>query len=651
MYKKIDPTGKKQNITAIKKRLISSFIIAVLCAVVLMFLSNTALFEIIELKSFDYRMISRPYNQNHAANKNIVIIALDDETFQKINDPVLFWVTYYSLITNTLFENGAKVLGFDIIQMRSVDSFFKSFFAAYAGKSAPPKWDFEFAQTIKGKNVILASRIDDITKAWITPLDQFTLALENEDIAPANTDMDEDKIARRQPVYLKDTSGNDHICFGFAALSKYLGGKIEFAPVKNPSTSNKPVITGRDDKRGGIFSIGNNPIITGRDYNMLINYAGPAGTFTTIPLWKVIRMAQKGDNKFFEREFKDKIVLIGATDPASQDLKNTPYGIMPGVEIHANVINTVLQKKYLKKINPAANYAILIIMCVLVAGLCFSLPTLRASVYTACMLTIFAAINFICFNKNIIINLTLPIAGALFTYAAAYTYKYVTEDKEKNKLRKLFMRYASAPVVNTILAHPENLALGGEYTEVSVLFSDINGFTTLSEKLSPKEIITLLNEYFDLMIEVIFKNRGLLKQFVGDEIMAIYGAPYQQPDHAVLAARTAVEMMQELEKWKKRQAELGKPSFDIKIGLHTGMVVCGNVGSSKRTEYAAVGDVVNTGSRIMGLNSKIKTSTRILASKEFYEKVQNEVSANYIGKFPVKGKNAELDIYEIIGIK
>jgi adenylate cyclase len=366
----------------------------------------------------------------------------------------------------------------------------------------------------------------------------------------------------------------------------------------------------------------------------------------------VFDKTQKNVREFFKKNFSNKIVLIGSTVPADLDIKKTPFGQMPGVEVHANAINSIINNFYLINIKKQYNSIFTFVVCFLISFFLFTQKGTSGQKISLLVILFFVLFAIYLFTiKDLIVNMTMPVVGGILSYIVSFLYKYSIEDREKEKVRKLFERYVSTPVVNKILEDPRSIKLGGHETKVSILFSDINGFTALSEELSPAEVIQLLNEYFELMIESVFKHHGTLKQFVGDEIMAIYGAPYVLENSSLQAAYTSLDMMKKLNVWKEKKKTEGKRCFDIKIGLNCGNVICGNVGSEKRTEYAAVGDVVNTASRIMNLYSTVKPVTGILASKDFYEEIREKINCRYLGAFPVKGKNSIIDIYELLSEK
>lgn len=632
------------------KIFIPAFFIGILSALITLWLSGFSFFKILELKAVDIRYRIGNMASEFLPEEKITIIAVDDETdrrMSKLKIPRVFWVPLISKSVENIFNAGADTVVIDMIQSFSTDDYFDNFFKNLKNSMVEkriiknglllnefaPRWDQEFAQSISGKNVILSSFINDSDKKWIKPVSQLSYAVDEESIGLANFNLDEDGFVRSIKIYLTDDEGKSHFNLSVIAAEKYF---------------KKPAKLGSDNK----FSIGENKINTGGGDDFNICYSGKSRCFNYIPLWLVFDKTRNNDKNFFKKEFKGKLVLIGSTTPADQDIKKTPFGLMPGVEIHANAINSLISGYYLKKAPEKYNFYIAVLLCLLTALFCFIYRGITGARISAGIILIYALINiYIFLDKNTVINMTTPLIGAVLAYGISFVYKYAAEDREKNKIKKIFERYVSVPVVNKVLEDPKSLNLGGQETEVSVLFSDINGFTSLSEELSAKEVIELLNEYFAIMIEVIFKRNGTLKQFVGDEIMAIFGAPYRQLNHERLAAETALEMIEKLEIWKEKRKVSGRKYFDIKIGLNCGKVICGNVGSEKRTEYAAVGDVVNTASRIMGLNSVVESKTKILAGKEFFEKIKDEFSANYLGSYPVKGKKIMLEIYEITGKK
>jgi adenylate cyclase len=219
--------------------------------------------------------------------------------------------------------------------------------------------------------------------------------------------------------------------------------------------------------------------------------------------------------------------------------------------------------------------------------------------------------------------------------------------REKEMIKRAFTRYVAREVVEEVLKDPEQLALTGERREVTVLFCDIRGFTTLSERLSPEQVVSLLNEFYTLMIETTFKHDGTLDKFIGDAVMAVFGAPIAHPDHAIRAIRTALDMQSGVAELNERREAAGKEPIRIGIGVNVGEVVAGTVGTEDRMEYTVIGDSVNLAAR---LESNAKPG-RILISQHTYERVQDLVKADSLGSLRVKGKEEEVEVYEVVSLQ
>jgi len=226
-------------------------------------------------------------------------------------------------------------------------------------------------------------------------------------------------------------------------------------------------------------------------------------------------------------------------------------------------------------------------------------------------------------------------------------YRILTEEKEKKFIRNTFSNFVSKVIVDELLKHPEMIKLGGERKEITVLFSDIRSFTTLSEKYQPEEIVGILNNYLSRMTTTIFKYEGTLDKYVGDEIMAFWNAPLPQEDHATLACLTALEMMKELDLFNQEMPP--EYRLNIGIGINTGDAIVGNMGSTSRMDYTLIGDTVNTGARLEGTN-KIY-STNIIISEFTYEKVKDFFICRLLDKIKVKGKSIPVSIYELVDVK
>jgi adenylate cyclase len=234
----------------------------------------------------------------------------------------------------------------------------------------------------------------------------------------------------------------------------------------------------------------------------------------------------------------------------------------------------------------------------------------------------------------------------VLAFVGDLAWKYFVEGREKRQVKKLFSRYVSKDVYEQLVANPSLAALGGSRRHMTVLFSDIRGFTTMSEKGTPEDVVAQLNELFSRMVRVVFDHRGTVDKFVGDMVMALYGAPLDDEDHAEHAVQTALAMIRTLEAMNREWASQGKPELDIGIGISTGDMIAGNVGSESIMSYTVIGDAVNLGARLESLNKDY--GTRIIISDATRERLKGRYDIRPLGNVIVKGKSQPVTIYEVI---
>ncbi len=380
---------------------------------------------------------------------------------------------------------------------------------------------------------------------------------------------------------------------------------------------------------------------TGR---MLVNYLGPAKTFPHYSVSDIINGRIQPD------KFRGKIVIVGATATGIYDLRVTPFStVYPGVEIHATVIDNILHQNFLKQ---SWWIKFLDVISIIVVGLIMGLLIPRLKAIQGILISLlfigaFIAVNIFLFSRfNMWLNLIYPVLTMLAVYLGITVYRYITEEREKKKIRNAFQYYLTASVITEMLKDPSKLKLGGDKKQLSVLFSDIRGFTTISEQLSPEELVHLLNEYLTAMTDLVFKYDGLLDKYMGDAIMAVYGAPLDQPDHALRACRTALEMIETLKKLQVKWSGEGRPFMNIGVGINTGDMVVGNMGSQMRFDYTVMGDSVNLGSRLEGINKEY--GTNIVISEFTYEIVKDELYCRELDAVRVKGKKLPVKIYQLL---
>ncbi len=342
----------------------------------------------------------------------------------------------------------------------------------------------------------------------------------------------------------------------------------------------------------------------------------------------------------------NRVVMVGVfATGLAEDEKPTPYGLMYGVEINANALNTILMNRFLTPAPTWVEALVLLAAIMLVSFMTSRLSTVWSLVITLVLVFLYFLVVVYVFDfASYILLFSAPASGALLAFLAIVAYRVMTEEREKRMIRNTFGRYVSPEVVNEILSSPPEL--GGVDKELTVLFSDIRGFTSLSEQMSPQELVNHLNVYLTAMTDLIFEYKGTLDKYVGDEIMCFWGAPLPQADHALLACRCALRQMQKLAELNATWAAEGRPGFSIGIGMNSGIMTVGNMGSPGRMNYTLMGDNVNLGARLEGTNKQYLTG--IIMSEFTYGLVQDKVVARELDVIRVKGKNKPVAIYELV---
>lgn len=389
------------------------------------------------------------------------------------------------------------------------------------------------------------------------------------------------------------------------------------------------------------------------DGTMLINYAGPYHTYPHYSMWDVMSGTVPVDT------FNGKLVFLGATALGIGDLRSTPFQKQDsgytGVEIHANILDNLLHSS-----EPARTFltrgfreeiidVAFIVFFGLGLGFWFGrIKPLYSTISVALVLAAFGGFVYFAFTHwGRWLSFVIPAFTLVANYAAITSYRVIFEEKEKRKIRKTFGQYLSPGVIALIEKDPGRyIRTGGEVKELTVMFSDIRGFTTLSEGLTPDELVLLLNEYLGAMTDVLFRNLGTLDKYIGDAIMAFWGSPYPQTDHAYCACTCALEMFRRLDELNAKWKAEGRRTISIGVGLNTGPVNVGNMGSDKRLAWTVMGDNVNLASRLEGMTKEYRS--RIIISEFTYRQVSHQFVCREVDKIRVKGKHQPVTIYELM---
>jgi adenylate cyclase len=379
----------------------------------------------------------------------------------------------------------------------------------------------------------------------------------------------------------------------------------------------------------------------------LIDYTGPNGAIPYVPAFEILQ------GTGLER-IKDKVVFIGATAEGLYDLRVTPVSpIMPGVEKHANMAAAILDGRFIAR--PAwvelVEGASIVVLPLLLA---IVLPTMRPvrSVTFAIGLggALFAG-SHVGFRQGLWIPHVYPALALILTFVGITLYRILTEERQRQYTRRAFQQYVSPEVVARIMQDPEALQFGGELRNLTVLFSDIRDFTTFTEKNDPHLVVQMLREYLTQMTRIVIEEGGTLDKYIGDAVMAEFGAPIAYPDHALRGCRAALRMHEEVERLTAKWTAEGREPFRIGLGVNTGNMVVGNLGSEQLFDYTVIGDEVNLGARLESLNKDYQTARHIIISDATYEAARDSIEVRELGEVKVKGKSRPVVVYELLGLR
>lgn len=452
---------------------------------------------------------------------------------------------------------------------------------------------------------------------------------------------DDDGVIRKaEPLFLH--KGNYYPSLALAVYSQ-LNPNAKFRLSKNSLISDKLKIPLVSNKNGSYKYIRwYKPVDKGVSY-----------PYKTVSAWKVIEASKHNVQKDNQAEyapylFQDKIVVIGATSTAIKDIKRTPMNSdYPGVYIQATAIDNILNNDFITR--PSALQESLILVAFVVIG--FLTIFYMRPVYSAVLLGILAVgyfyvCLFFAYPNNYAPDAITPVVFIACTMLIGYGYRYYVEDARKRKTRDLIAKYVSKDIMEKILRDPDKIKLDGKRSDISVLFIDIRNFTYISETTPPEKVSELLNEYFSELVPIIFSHNGTVNKFIGDAIMAVFGAPVENPEHPVCAVKCALALYEKVQELRvKWVLEQDKPDITIGIGISSGVAFVGNVGSDERFEYSVIGNTVNVANRLESFNKIYKSS--ILISEATHERVKDVVAAEEIDSVCVTKDSEPIKIYKL----
>jgi len=551
----------------------------------------------------------------------VVIVAIDYESVQRIEYRWPWPRSIHAQLIRKLASAGARVVAFDVLFL-DPDPIHDPVLAEAAEEAGNVVWASTFISADQQRFQISQYRAP--TQALQVP---------SATIGYAVLPFDPDGYIRRTVPFRR---------FG----SQVLKG---FAVAIAERSQNEPLI---QNPSSGVQRVGGKLIPVAKDGSLLINFTGPPATFPIIPYIRVL------EGKVPPDALKDKIVLVGATIDTADSFFTPFYSrllpetsrTMPGVEIHANAVNMLLQGESLRRAGPAWT-SILFIILGMTASLLVNQrrPWLTVSLLATTVAT-YLVLGYLLFSTfNVWLEAVGPIAAAPLIWGGLAFHGFLVERKEKSFVRSTLERYVSPAVVQEVIGRGIDLALGGKRQTITILFSDVRGFTGLSERLSPEVMVEILNQHFTASSEIILNSGGTLDKFIGDAIMAFWGAPAPREDHALAAVKAAIAMQTAAKELDKIvQARWGE-QLRIGIGINTGDAVVGHIGSPRRMGYTAMGDPANLASRCEGLTKDYQAE--ILITQTTYDLVKDQVKVDPLGEAPVKGRRETTAIYRVIGLK
>ncbi|MBC7420746.1 MAG: adenylate/guanylate cyclase domain-containing protein [Bdellovibrio sp.] len=492
---------------------------------------------------------------------------------------------------------------------------------------------------------------------WTTNIPQIQSAAEL--TASFNTKLDPDGIIRNYPLLYRAGLQTENTFIPSLALQAYLTGMNYRAELK--------FVDGEKSKRIESFKIYDSfkePELLIADIpvdamaRMKINYYGPQYTLPTFSAQELLSssdemkvvIAGKLENVKKALFLKDRILIMGATAIGINDLRNTPFqNAYPGPEIHVTALTNLMEKNFVQNWAYELQFLPWIILIIgLIASFIWSKAsalTAVTSFFASIILTI--AIDFLIYAKlHLFVASVFILIALFFSFLCILIYKYFSEERKKLEIRKAFSKYVSPKVVDELMKSEKNLELGGKKENLTAFFSDLRGFTTLSEKLDPQQLVFLLNKYLTIMTKEVFKAEGTIDKYMGDAIMAFFGAPLAQKDHAENACLCALESMKRLRELQIEFEAKGYPKLDIGIGINSGDMSVGNMGSETIQNYTVMGDAVNLASRLESINKEY--GTHIIMGEETYKKVNHRFLCREVDLVRVKGKLQPVRIYELI---
>ncbi|ULL14665.1 CHASE2 domain-containing protein [Paenibacillus sp. H1-7] len=585
---------------------IGNAIIVLLCFIFI----TVGLWKVLSNSAFDFNLKQSMSGEPH---EDIVVVGIDTESIKSVG-PYPWDRKVYAELIRKLEQAGAKVIGFDI---------------EFYSESSNPQSDKLFAEEMsKYKNIVLPSHANvegDFSRSTTVKEGELITARSIEQPISAlrqyanrahiNAAIDSDGVIRTNWLQINTPEGV-FPTLGLA-MAQLAGVNVD-KYIHSEPLPNRP----RSE--------------------MYIKWDAKELNFETVPFARVLNGSIPPDT------FKDRLVLVGYTAPGSDEGSTSVERHMHLVYAHANILNQILKQQWIQPTSSLVTLSIAIVMILLFGFLTWRLKPIIGIVTVFIVSALMILLQYMTFAySDIYIDTIGAVASGLISYLGNIAMKTYFETKQKNYITKQFGRYISPDLVKEIAKNDSEIKLGGISKDLSILFLDVRGFTPLSEKLKPEEVVDFLNMMFNLITERALHNHGTIDKFIGDAAMILYNAPLDVPNHPYYAVKTAFEIQKGMEKVRKDVLDKYGVTISVGIGINTGNVVVGNIGSYLRVDYTAIGDNVNTAARIESSTS----ANQILVSESTYELTKDDFDYEYAGEKLMKGKSVPLKLFEVKGIK
>src|SRR5438132_2163015 len=586
-----------------------------------------------------------------------VVVAMDEESLRTDpfkDAPMLTWTGEIGRVLSAALEGGAKVAGFDMVIPKSIEQSEIPFGEGTLGEKVRG-FDRDFLRALAGaatNGKVVMGEILGGSQPVRPSSGQRVAVRQQQNIRPLNVHVDSDDIVRRLPLSFT-VNGAKVPSMAVELASRALGAPPEF------------------DERGRLTLAGYR--VPGRVPNtMTLNFEGGADDIPTFSFADLHACAIKNDKDYFRRWFAGKVVIFGSVldiEDRRQTSKRFATGVegartprctadstpvtagrrtstIAGVYIHATAVNNLIAHNAVAEPGPLLRLLISVLFAALAATAAWRLIPLNAALTWTGMVAAGIAGAMIAFNHALALPIAEPFLASLFALAATIGFRFVVADKDRRLLQKSFALYLAPHVINRMLSSNKLPELGGETRNVTVFFSDIEGFSLIAEKMSPDGLTSLMNEYLSEMTDIIEGHRGYVDKYIGDSIVAVFGAPADDRDHAANAARAALDCCRRLTELNRNSAAFQEHPLAQRIGINSGQAVVGNLGSRRRFNYSVMGDAVNLASRLEGANKFYGTT--IIASEVTVALAGDGFAWRELDAIRVKGRTQALKIYELL---